>query len=462
MSSGGRHEFACARVYKNAVRYLRKLLTLARTISVIIVLLLTGLVTARAAAPKLLSNPSTVERADRALILIHGLLGSPVNSFSNWPAIIANDHTQLPGHGEMSDFAVYAADYMADFSSTEKLDDVAIGVAHDIEASDIFRQHRHIWIVAHSMGGLVLKRIVALWTLQKKTLYLDRVLGVGLLGVPSAGAPLADLAKEYSIDSIASAFGWNGALVQDLTSYSGSYLDSLEADWMAVRAARNDAPERRFTPMIYCGFETKPEFKRTWWNALFFYTIGRFFGQPNIDLVVPKLFTSTVCDDRRGFSVSHTDLIKPRSATDSIHLWLRQLVEKSIVAGLQEPRVELTTVPPSSDPVNFNLASRVEHSNSELLPENRDRATLLPKQPELILFGDERSKQLALTFLLQGGPFTASTKLDAWQTVATKNTCLEVTHSPNRMTIFLAMNNAQAQQCPNGASICTKFSCNER
>ena len=106
MSSGGRHEFARAGVHKNTVRHLRKLLTLARTTPVVIVLLITGLATARAAAPKLLSNPSTVERADRALILIHGLLGSPVDSFGNWPAIIANDHTQLPGHGEMSDFAV--------------------------------------------------------------------------------------------------------------------------------------------------------------------------------------------------------------------------------------------------------------------------------------------------------------------------------------------------------------------
>jgi pimeloyl-ACP methyl ester carboxylesterase len=207
MSSGGCHGGEGARLYENSICTFRKLLISMRTIALVIALLLGSLATAKAAAPRPLSDPSKVENADRALLFIHGLLGSPIDSFGNWPAIIANDHTQLPGHGEISDFAVYAADYVSDFSSKEKLDDVANGVAHDIEASDIFKRHRHVWIVGHSMGGLVLKRIIALWTLQKKTLFLDRILGVGLLGTPSAGAPLADLAKQYSVDSIASTFG---------------------------------------------------------------------------------------------------------------------------------------------------------------------------------------------------------------------------------------------------------------
>lgn len=445
-------------------RQLRPLTLAKLACSVLACLAFGSFETAESAEPRLISDSAKAEKADRALVLVHGLLGSPSESFGSWPNIIADDRTDLPTHGQLSDFAVYVIDYQSDFSSRAKLDDVAIGVARDFEASDIFKRHRHIWLVAHSMGGLVLKRTIGRWTLENKTVLLDRIMGIGMLGVPSAGAPLADLARKYSIDAIATTFGWNGVLVQDLTTNGGSYLDGLESDWMAVKRNRDVLQQRRFTPIISCGFETKPEFARSWWNSIFFDFWSRFFGA-DIDTIVPKLFTSSACDERRGFSVGHTDLIKPNSKRDSVHIWLRDLIVKTIVAGNQEQRVAITTSPLSprgsgpSAPVDFNLYDKVEFSNDELSLANLDLATSLPKHPERIVYANDQTKQLASQFVLRGGPFYGSTKLQAWEAVATKNTCLKVGHSSNRLTITFSIEDQLTKQCANGAMVCVAFSC---
>jgi pimeloyl-ACP methyl ester carboxylesterase len=406
---------------------------------------------ATAAEPVLLSDPAKVVDQDRALVLVHGLLGSPTDSFGSWPKIISMDQTNLPDHGKMSEFAVYAVDYQADFKTRTKFDDVAKGVADDLAASQIFGRHRHVWFVAHSMGGLVLKRTLVLWKLQGKSLLIGRLMGIGLLGTPSAGAPLADLAQKYGADGLATTFGWDGELVKDLNTNGGSYLDSLETDWLEVRNERDNAAQRRFTPTIWCGFETKPELG-SWVRAL--------SAQQDIDEIVPKLFTSTVCDDRRGFPVKHTDLIKPKDAADSVHLWLRQLIASSIVKGLNEHRDELATAPPSVDQngdVVANVAERVEFLNRALEPANFDQATGLPKEPELIEFSDDASGQRAKTLVLRGGPFDGNTKLAMWQAAAA-NKCLELSYSPNRLKLRLKISE-EVTQCSHGANVCRGQAC---
>jgi pimeloyl-ACP methyl ester carboxylesterase len=404
---------------------------------------------AMAAEPRLLSDQSRVGDADRALVFIHGLLGSPSDSFGQWPTIIASDPSVLPGHGKLSDFAVYAVDYEADFSSRTKLDDVALGVAHDLAASQIFKRHRHIWIVAHSMGGLVLKRTIALWKLEDRLGLVDRVLGVGMLGVPSAGAPLARLAKSYGVGEIATTFGWNGDLLKDLTSDSGSYLDSLETDWLSVKTARNRAPERRFTPVISCGFETKPEVDRGFWTSPLFFVLGKVLQKEDIDTIVPKLFTSSICDEKRSFPTKHTALIKPKDQNDSIHVWLRDLIEKSIDLAEREQRVAVTAPPTAgvAEPINFNLADRINFLN-----QGRNQGN-----PEILEFADDNSRQAASSLVLRGGSFSGLTNLDAWQAAAATNKCLSISHAGNRMKITFAVKN-DLVQC-RGYKVCSGQTC---
>ncbi|MGY3362088.1 alpha/beta fold hydrolase [Bradyrhizobium sp. 172] len=415
--------------------------------SVLVSLFILGFSTgfARANEPLLLSDPKTSDSSDRALVLMHGLLGSPAQSFGKWPQIIAADHTLLPGHGVLSDFAVYAVDYEADFTSRGTLEDTAKGVADDLAASPIFRRHRHVWFVAHSMGGLVLKRTLALWKLQGRTVLLDRILGVGMLGVPSAGAPLADLAAGGRAGEVAQLFGWNGALLNDLTTDSGQrYLDALENDWIAVRGTRDNGAVRRFTPIVACGYETKPE------SRILEIAFGAQYG-----IVVPKLFATSACDDKRGFSVSHTQLPKPDDSRASVHGWLRALITTSATAALQEQRDGITTAPD----VPSYLSGRVAFSNQDLDPANLDRATGLPREPERIEFADDRSRELAEKLILRSGPFTGSTKSDLYEAIAKKNTCLNLAISSNRLVITLGIR-GEPVACRGGRDlVCSNQSC---
>lgn len=412
----------------------------------------------------MLSDEKTASRADRAIVFVHGLMGSPTESFGDWPKTIGGDNSDLPDHGKLSDFAVYAVDYEADFKTSTKLDDVAINVSRDLAASQIFRRHRHVWLVTHSMGGLVVKRTMARWMLENKNILVDRVMAIGMLGVPSAGSPLADLARKHGVDKVATTFGWNGDLVKDLTTNGGSYLDGLESDWMAVKRFRDTHQPQRFTPIISCGFETKPELDRGFWSTVGLTAVGRLFGDGIDATVVPKLFTSSACDEHRAFPVKHTMLIKPVDARDPLHVWLRDLIALSIVAGLKENRVELTTSPPGSrltesGRVAFNLAERLDSMNEELRSDNLDQATGLPLNPERIVYADDKSRQLATRLVLRNGPFRGDTKLSALQKAAEKNACVDVAFSPNRLTITLRIK-GQTMQCAAGALVCAGHGCN--
>jgi len=405
----------------------------------VLLLLIASLTTqcALAAEPLSLSKATTVANADRALVLVHGLGGDPKSSFGVWPELIAHDSTALADHGKLSDIAIYAVDYTAEFKSMSTLEEVATGVAADLAASSIFRRHRHVWFVAHSMGGLVLKRTFALWKLEGKTVLLDRVMGVGMLGVPAAGAPLADLVTALSLQKVATLFGWNGGLVKDLTTDSGTrYLDSLETDWMSIRTARTSDPARRTTPYVSCGYETKPQAG----------TVGGVLPQSLVTMV-PKLFTSSICDDKRGFPVRHTDLTKPTYDGESTHLWLRAFFLRSALEGFKEQRVSLTTAPPSQ--VASFILGRVKHSNKALEARNLDTATQLPVQPELIVFADEKSEELAAKLVIGGGEFNAATEADLWEAIGRFNKCLVVVPTPNRLRISLKVTE-QVSRCGSG------------
>ena len=228
--------------------------------------------------------------------------------------------------------------------------------------------------------------------------------------------------------------------------------------FVEVDHERDNAPQRRHTPIIWCGSETKPELG-SWIRGLSYYCRGQ--AEQDIDEIVPKLFTSTVCDDRRGFPVNHTDLVKPKDAKDSVHLWLRQLIESSIVKSLTEKRDELGTAAPILDQnrdVLSNVADRVAFLNKDLEPANLEQATGLPKEPELIEFSDNQSEERAKKLVLRGGPFYGNTKLEVWQAAAVANRCLQLAYSSNRLKLTLKVTD-ELTQCPEGGNVCRGQPC---
>lgn len=398
---------------------------------------------AHSAAPILLSAPDTANTADIAIVMVHGLKGNPRTSFGNWPAIIAADPVPLRTGRTLSSFAVYGVDYESSFESTSVIEEIAGSVANDLFASEIFDRHRHVIFVSHSLGGLVVGRVLAIWHDQNQQLLINRTLGVALLGVPSGGSPIADLATKYGADDIAELLGLNGQLVEELKTDSGSYLIGLENGVIALKQRRDRGDPRRFTPILLCAYETQAEIP-----------ILRRLG---IDTrIVDRIYAATsVCDERaQAIDVRHTEMNKPTSSGDSLHLWFRSFLDKAIAASEREVLVELTTGPLRPDQT---LHHRVATLNSGLSPTRRDPATLLPVNPERIDFADPVAEERSRTLALRGGPFGGPTKLAAMRRVAEWNSCVVVEAAPNGMTITLDI--ADTEACTGGLEVCRGLPC---
>lgn len=101
--------------------------------------------------------------ADKIVIFAHGILGDARRTFTNdtthayWPQLLADDP-------EMSSFDVLAINYDAGITSGMSIEQIATVVRTTLTDQRIFDDYNEIYFVCHSMGGLVVKRLlIDLW-----------------------------------------------------------------------------------------------------------------------------------------------------------------------------------------------------------------------------------------------------------------------------------------------------------
>ncbi len=287
---------------------------------------------------------------DKAILFVHGLAGSANRSFathtSQWRDIIATDSTLLFGAETLGDFDLFAFDYSGAFRSGSRvtIDELGQQILVLMESNGLFRDYNHIWIVAHSLGGLVVKRALLQLADSTKSSMGRRVVGVFLLGVPSNGAPLANVAtKKFMLEYLARAIGEGGQnfnLVEELRASDSdrlnTFLSSTEASWERFIVRMEASPEsgnRGYgtpLPKIYCSYETEME---------------KEFQATGI-VVVAQLYAKTRCSaPSQAISKKHTDLPKVSDASDFVHQWLRTnlAADLRVIRTRGPKRIELAT-----------------------------------------------------------------------------------------------------------------------
>ena len=349
--------------------------------------------------------------SDAAILFVHGLDGDPIKSFRDttsglfWPDLIRKDERLLYRNRRLADFDIYSVNYSDAFSIQEhkdvSIEEIAQQVASALESHSILRTHNHVWIIAHSLGGILVKRILIKWSTNGYRRYIDRIVGISFLGVPSNGAPLAEVSDFWFGRLLSNWLGYNARLVSDLktASSTNTFLAALENDWANFARDRNP----RF-PRISCAYETVAEYNIFWVHPI---------------KIVPKIYTATACDGEAiAISKTHVALPKPSSLDDPIEDWLFN--------SMREAFIELDTDGEKFDRANdvgalWRLISFLQAGN-----RRNSGVSGIPFIDEVVNVSPTDLHVLE-ALRLSGPRYTGAAWSDVLERVAEQNSCVIVT-----------------------------------
>lgn len=384
-------------------------------------LLLAGLMLVGAAAPSAAQQVTQIvdRPSDNAIIFIHGIAGDPITTFTgangSWMDLLAADTTQRDGVPDFSGFDIYTVDYSAAFDTTSSLETVGARIASDLGGSEAFKSHGFVWIVAHSMGGLISKRLVI--DLQRRPLLANRLVGIFMLGVPGKGSPLAKLGSTGKVDVLLNWFGKNGRLINDLTPIAANtYLETLVNQFAdTVEDIRNDDTRSRL--FVYCGFETVPEVR-----------YGPIFAQ-EYSTVVPLLYAESECSGRpEGFTKTHTGLPKPDNRADAVYKWVADQLSESFLRRMEERTVKFDAGQPLERALDFLMR---QHNKI-------DAGTGLRYVPEKISYQSASDEERARGIVFDAD-YTGPTAAYALENLAAGMACISVEVSEDRKDVTVAV-----------------------
>jgi pimeloyl-ACP methyl ester carboxylesterase len=386
---------------------------------------------------------------DSAIVFIHGYGGHWKTTFEkagkivrcadtkkanamSWACILEKDRRPLVEGKELSEFSVFSVDYGS--LNKNSIPDVAKRVARLLEERQIFHKYNHIWFVAHSLGGLVTKRMVLALDREEKQRYINRIAGITLFAVPSRGTRLADSADNRFVKWVMEWFGNNTRILADMRSISSnSFLEALEADWVAFVGQDRNRPVFPWRPAVHCAFERAK--------------VGA------IVTVVSQEEARTSCTEAAvELDRDHFEIVKPDGPGDPVHLWLRENVAKSYLRAKRAPFATVEVHKRSLQSVLSWIKEKSEGKGA------LDEATLLPELAgavELV----SGSEKLADELLLDGGSYGGATTADLVERIAEANRCIVVQPSKNRQRTTVRVDAEKIQRCADGAVRCSSNRC---
>lgn len=245
------------------------------------------------------SSSYFVKRAghDSVIIFIHGLMGNAHETWhseksgAHWPNLIKEDP-------DLQKFDIYSVGYHSPaLGHGSSIPEIANRVRQELIDREFFVQYKQIYLVAHSMGGLIGKRLVSSLNTPVDQVRLERIRAVIFLSTPSKGSDLANMLKVVS----------RNPQVADVNA-GHSILRLLGNDFRAVLAGR--AKRSSPFPKSFCAYETLPT-----------------FGVQ----VVPDLYSEDQCDEEPvAFDFNHLEIAKPESRDHEPYVWVKaRLLEAS-------------------------------------------------------------------------------------------------------------------------------------
>lgn len=261
-----------------------------------------------------------------AVVFVHGILGHASNTFAAegqqpWPEWLATD-PKLTAPVHVLSLA-YASEPLQQASNIQE---IATRLRSRLQVEQrIFERFDKVVFIAHSMGGLVVRRLLLQLSRDDPEAY-GRVAGVFFMAVPAGGS---DLAAGVSWISGNPQFG--NMRPED----ANAFLQTEADDWVLLMRHR---PTTRPYPRSYCAYETQP--------------MGPL-------VVVPRSRSQFVCDETpNAFERNHATLVKPSGLSDEVHRFVVARLNRLIDDADVPLSVALELLSPTNQPLPADLTMR--------------------------------------------------------------------------------------------------------
>lgn len=233
----------------------------------------------------------------RTIVFIHGFMGDPMRTFSagpphkSWPEIMREDKEVLGSALPMANYSTAMLRYPADLGGSMNVTELADNMLTLLNQSKLGFNTDRIVFVTHSLGGLLLKQMLARDS-QGDVRWGRRVDAIFLMASPADGSQMANLVTNLT--------GWLGPLVDDLRTVNNNrWLFELQRQWQTYR---EDNPVGKKIP-VFCGYETIAYAGVVW---------------------VPFDKADRDCRNKAfAFEADHSSIVKPTSVEDMVYHWVR-------------------------------------------------------------------------------------------------------------------------------------------
>ena len=261
-----------------------------------------------------------------AVVFVHGILGHAAETFTaagatGWPRLMAED-------GSLgSPVQVFSIAYASEpLSRASSIQEIATRLRLRMQVDkQIFDRFDKVIFVTHSMGGLVVRRLLLQLSREAPTAF-AKVVGVFFLAVPAGGSDLAALASWVS----------GNPQFKDMQPEDfNTFLQADADDWAGLMRRR---PADRLYPRAYCAYEVRP------------------MGPV---AVVPRSRAQGGCDESAvAFDRDHSSLVKPADRKDEVYSYVAARVRRLLADADVPLKVSIDLLSPDGGQLSSNAVLR--------------------------------------------------------------------------------------------------------
>ena len=283
--------------------------------------------------PSCFYSESPTKTNTKLIIFAHGVFGSGATTWGNpkketfWPEMVRTDP-------QFADYDIYLLNYHTPFrGKAPNIHETANNELGQLVSRKVFERYDEIYVIAHSMGGLVTKSILTQLNHGEDVAHLRRVKGVVYLSTPAQGAHIASVG----------AFLLGTDQLKNMEPASlNAYISSLEDQWIRLIEDRDSANAE--SPRAYCAYETL---------------------ELSYVLVVPREMAASRCDGvLQAMPFNHSGMAEPTKRDADPYLWAMGKIQESVIAG----KYNQTTKTLSSVIENFNKSASEAKKNKTIFP----------------------------------------------------------------------------------------------